>query len=122
MTHGDIHNAAGGTALVAFLDVLDVAKENGADLVAIEVLGKAIDVSARGGADEPDELTGHRGLEAADVGNTIADLGDHRSLLVIDHGVDVVQVRAEILENLLRADVVIGCHLLLTSHDVSSRE
>ena len=35
VAHGDIHDSAGGTALVAFLDVLDVAKEDSADFVAV---------------------------------------------------------------------------------------
>lgn len=43
--HGDIHNAASGAALVAFLDGVDGTKQNGADLVTVKVLARPKTVS-----------------------------------------------------------------------------
>ena len=47
-TDGDVHDAAGRRAEVTLLDSVDVAEEDGADLVNVEVLGKAVDGLARG--------------------------------------------------------------------------
>ena len=46
VAHGDIHDAARGAALVALLDVLDVTEEDGADLISVEVLCQAVDITA----------------------------------------------------------------------------
>ena len=53
-THGNIHNAASGAALVAFLDGVDGTEQNGADLVTVEVLGKAEDGLTGIGAVNPE--------------------------------------------------------------------
>ena len=102
----DVHDAAGGTALVTLLDVLNVAEEDGADLVAVEVLGQAVDVAARGGAGELEKLARHGGLEARHVRDAVADLGDDGGLLVVDGGVDLEQLVTQRIHDRGRADGV----------------
>ena len=106
MTGRDVHDAAGGTALVTLLDVLDVAEEDGADLVAVEVLGQAVDVAARGGAGELEKLARHGRLEAGHVRDAVADLGDDGGLLVVDGGVDLGQLVTQRVHDLARVDGV----------------
>ena len=102
----DVHDAAGGTALVTLLDVLNVAEEDGADLVAVEVLGQAVDVAARGGAGELEKLARHGRLEAGHVCDAVADLGDDGGLLVVDGGVDLGQLVTQRIHDRGRADGV----------------
>ena len=74
--HGDIHNAASGAALVAFLDGVDGTKQNGADLVTVKVLGKAEDGLTGIGALELQKLACHGALEASDARDAVAYLVD----------------------------------------------
>ena len=74
--HGDIHNAASGAALVAFLDGVDGTKQNGADLVTVKVLGKAEDGLTGIGALELQKLACHGALEAGDARDAVAYLVD----------------------------------------------
>ena len=74
--HRDIHNAASGAALVAFLDGVDGAKQNGADLVTVKVLGKAEDGLTGIGALELQKLACHGALEAGDARDAVAYLVD----------------------------------------------
>ena len=106
MTGRDVHDAAGGTALVTLLDVLDVAEEDGADLVAVEVLGQAVDVAARGGAGELEKLARHGRLETGHVRDAVTDLGDDGGLLVVDGGVDLGQLVTQRVHDLARVDGV----------------
>ena len=61
--HGDIHNAASGAALVAFLDGVNGTEQNGADLVTVKVLSKAEDGLTGIGALELQKLACHGALE-----------------------------------------------------------
>ena len=74
--HGDIHNAASGAALVAFLDGVDGTEQNGADLVTVKVLGKAEDGLTGIGALELQKLACHGALEAGDARDAVAYLVD----------------------------------------------
>ena len=74
--HGDIHNAASGAALVAFLDRVDGTEQNGADLVTVKVLGKAEDGLTGIGALELQKLACHGALEAGDARDAVAYLVD----------------------------------------------
>ena len=74
--HRDIHNAASGAALVAFLDGVDGTKQNGADLVTVKVLGKAEDGLTGIGALELQKLACHGALEAGDARDAVAYLVD----------------------------------------------
>ena len=74
--HRDIHNAASGAALVAFLDGVDGTKQNGADLVTVKVLGKAEDGLTGIGALELQKLACHGALEAGDARDAGAYLVD----------------------------------------------
>jgi dihydroxyacetone kinase len=76
MANRDVHDAAGGAALVTLLDGVNVAKEDGTDPVLLEVLRKAIDAAARHGARELQELARHSRLEARDVRDAVAHLRD----------------------------------------------
>ena len=76
MPHGDVHDAAGRTALVALLDGVDVTKEDGTNPVLLEVLRQAIDAATRHRARELQKLACHGGLEARDVRDAIANLRD----------------------------------------------
>jgi hypothetical protein len=84
---GDVHDAPRRAALVALLDGVDVAEQDGADLVLVEVLGEAIDRTARGGAGELEQLACHRAVQAGDVRDAVAHLGDCGRLLLVDRGV-----------------------------------
>ena len=102
----DVHDAAGGAALVTLLDVLDVAEEDRADLVAVEVLGEAVDVTPGERARELEKLSGHGALEARHVSDAVADLRHDGGLLLVDRGVDGRELLAERVHDLLRADGV----------------
>ena len=92
---GDVHDAAGRAALVALLDGVHVAKEDGADGILVEVLRQAKDGAARTRAGELQQLAGHRGLEARDAGDTVAHLCDHGGLVEVHRGTDVLQLVAQ---------------------------
>ena len=49
---GDVHDAAGGADLVTLLDGVDLAEQNGANLVLVQVLGEAVHAAASGRAGE----------------------------------------------------------------------
>ena len=74
--HGNIHNAASGAALVAFLDGVDGTKQNGADLVTVKVLGEAEYGLTGIGALELQKLACHGTLEAGDARDAVAYLVD----------------------------------------------
>ena len=90
--HGDVHDAARGAALVAFLDRLDGAEQNGTDLVAVEVLGQAVHGLARLAALELEELAGHGALQTRDARDAVADLVDSGNLMRIDRGGEAVEL------------------------------
>ena len=106
--HGDVHDAAGGTDLVALLDGVDVTEQDGADLGLVQVLGQAKDALARRGAGELEQLASHGGLEAGDMRDAVSHLGDDRRLLLVYRGVDLRQLLAQRAHDHLGADLV--CH------------
>ena len=109
VSHGDIHDATRRAALVSLLDDVDITKENRADLVLVQVLGKAVYGSAAAGARELKQLAGHCGPEARDVGNSVAHGGDDRRLLAVNRGIDLGQLAAQRVHDLCRADLL--CHV-----------
>ena len=93
--HGNIHDATGGAALVAFLDDVDGAKQNGADLSAVEVLGKAVDGLAGLGALELQELAGHGVAQSRDARDAVADLVNMGNLLRVDGSRQAIEPRLQ---------------------------
>ena len=116
VANGDVHNAPGGAALVALLDGVDVAKEDGTDPVLLEVLREAIDAAARNGTRELQKLAGHGRLEARDVRDAVAHLRDDRRLLAVDRCVDGRELLAQGAHDALRADRGVNCGLLVLCH------
>ena len=93
--HGNIHDATGGAALVAFLDDVDGAKQNGTDLSAVEVLGKAVHGLAGLGALELQELAGHGVAQTRDARDAVADLVNMGNLLRVDGSRQAVELRLQ---------------------------
>ncbi len=80
----DVHDATGGAALVAFLDDVYCAKQNGANLIAVEVLSKAVHGLASLAALKLQQLAGHGTTQSRDAGNTVANLVDMGNLLRVN--------------------------------------
>ena len=77
------HDAAGALDLIAFLDLLVVAEEHGADVVLLEVERQADDVVR-----ELEQLARHDPLEAVDAGDAVADGDDGADLGHLDTAAD----------------------------------
>ena len=101
---GDVHNTASSTAGVAFLDRVDVAEQNGADLIAVQVLSQAVNGLSRRGTGELQQLTSHRALETEDVSDTVAHLGYMGYFLGIDGSRQVKQALPQDLFDVLGTD------------------
>ena len=91
LAHRHLHDAAGATDGVAFLDQKLAAEEHGADVVFLEVEDHAVNFMGK-----LQELTGHGLLQAMDAGDAVAHLDD---------GTDVVDVEIDLVAlNLLLDD------------------
>ena len=107
---GDVHDAPGGAALVALLDGVDVAEQNGANLVLVQVLREAVHAPAIGGARELKQLAGHRGPQPGDVGDAIAHLRDDGGLLLVYGFGNLGQPASQRPHDLRRAYLICHAH------------
>ena len=80
----NVHDAAGGAALVAFLDDVDRAKKHGTDLVAVKVLGQTVNGLTSFAALELEQLAGHGATQSGDAGDTVADFVNTGNLLRVN--------------------------------------
>ena len=116
VSHGDVHDSSGRTALVALLDGVDVAKEDGTNPVLLEVLRQAIDAAARHRARELQKLASHGGLEARNVCDAVANLRDDRCLLTVNRRVDGGKLLAQGAHNALGTNRRVDGSLLVLCH------
>jgi len=79
-TDGYLDDPTGRLDLVAFLDLLEVAQDDGADRLLFQVEGHAVDA-----AGELEELRRQRALEAVHLRDAVTDL---------DHGADGAHLHA----------------------------
>ena len=119
VAHRDVHDTTRSAALITLFDGIHLAKQDRANLVDIEVLRKAKDAAPASGTRELQELTGHGGLEAGDVGDAVANLGDDRCLLVVDRRVDLSEALAQGAHDLRRTNLVCHCSSLPTKVEAS---
>ena len=80
----NVHDAAGGAALVAFLDDVDRAEKHGADLIAVEVLGQTVNGLTSIAALELEQLAGHGTAQSGNAGDTVADFVNMGNLLRVN--------------------------------------
>src|SRR6266702_1158376 len=85
LAHRHLDNLAGGAHLVAFLDVLIGAEDDGADGVLLEVKGDAADPTL-----ELEQLECLGALEAVDLCNPVTDLGDNADVRGEDGDVELL--------------------------------
>ena len=92
-------DVAGAADRLALLDAGRVAEDDGADLAGVEV-----EREAEHAALELEQLVGHRGVQALDAGDAVADLGDGADLLAGGLGAVRRDVLLDRRPDVLRAD------------------
>ncbi len=105
LADGHGHDLAGALDLVAFLELAEVAEDDGADLGLVEVHGEAGDAVR-----ELDELAGHDLVEAVDAGDAVAERDDGADLVDLDALLVVLDLLAEKLCDFV---CLYLCHFLL---------
>src|SRR4029077_10162926 len=99
LAHRHLQQMPGGAYLVALVQVAVVAEDDRADLVLLEVQGKA-----EGVVRKLEQLTGHRVLEAVNLGDAVAGGHDPPDIGGYKARVEVLEALLDDLRDFLRAD------------------
>ncbi len=94
-THGDVQDALCALGLIALLDEVNLAHQDAAHVVVLEVEGEAEDVVR-----ELDELTGHHTIEPIDAGDAVTDRDHGSDLGHVDGGFEPFDLTADDVRNL----------------------